>query len=162
MHRPGYKGRKLSLERDQRQALLRGLVTSLVLYESIRTTEAKAKEAAPLFERLVTKAKLGTLAGERAIRKVLLTEDAVQKLIHELKPGFAERQGGYTRVIKAGYRRGDNAPLAVIGLVLPDKPAENTPKTEHEARETAPDTTKATTTKKAVKKKAAAAAGDTK
>jgi large subunit ribosomal protein L17 len=121
MHRHSYSGRKLQLAKDQRRALIRGQVTSLVLYEKIRTTEAKAKEIAPYFERMVTKAKSGTLANQRALRAFLLTEASVQKMIQELAPAFAERNGGYTRIIKVENRRGDNAKMAVVSLVLPDK-----------------------------------------
>jgi len=122
MHRHGYQGRKLQLAAGPRRALIRGQITSLVLHEAITTTEAKAKEVAPHFERLVTYAKKGTLAGERALRAQLLTENAVQKLIQELKPAFESRAGGYTRIIKLENRRGDNAPMARLSLVLDDAP----------------------------------------
>lgn len=118
MHRRAYQGRKLQLEAGPRRALIRGQLTSLVLHEGITTTEAKAKEVAPRFERLVTHAKKGTLAGGRALRRELLTENAAQKMLQELAPAFAERQGGYTRIIKLGNRRGDNAPMARLALVL--------------------------------------------
>ena len=123
MHRHGYQGRKLQLEAGPRKALVRGLLTSLVMHESITTTEAKAKEIAPQFERLVTKAKKGDLHNQRQLRSVLLTEVASQKMIYELAPAFAERNGGYTRIIKIANRRGDNAKMAVIQLVLPEKKA---------------------------------------
>jgi large subunit ribosomal protein L17 len=126
MHRHGYQGRKLQREAAPRKALIRGQVTSLVLYEAINTTEAKAKEIAPFFERMVTKAKLGTLASHRSLRAFLLTEDAVQKMIQELAPAFAERNGGYTRIVKTGFRHGDNAPMASVSLVLPEKVAAKT------------------------------------
>ncbi|HEY6736764.1 MAG TPA: 50S ribosomal protein L17 [Candidatus Saccharimonadia bacterium] len=118
MHRHTYQGRKLQLDAGPRRALLRGQVTSLVLHEAITTTEAKAKEVAPYFERLVTHAKKNTLAGGRTLRANLLTEAAVQKLLLELTPAFADRQGGYTRIIKLGNRRGDNAPMVRLSLVL--------------------------------------------
>ena len=121
MHRHAYQGRKLSRDRDQRKALLRGLVTSLVLHERVKTTEAKAKEIAPYFDRMVTSAKKGDLHHQRQLREFLLTENSVGKMITELAPAFSDRSGGYTRVVKAGNRRGDNAPLAVIELVLPAK-----------------------------------------
>lgn len=123
MHRHGYQGRKLQLEAGPRKALVRGLLTSLVMHETITTTEAKAKEIAPQFERLVTKAKKGDLHNQRQLRSVLLTEVASQKMIYELGPAFAERNGGYTRIIKIANRRGDNAKMAVIQLVLPEKKA---------------------------------------
>ena len=118
MHRHGYQGRKLQLDAGPRRALIRGQLTSLVLHEAITTTEPKAKEVAPQFERLVTYAKKGTLAGGRALRRELLTENAVQKLVQELLPQFEGRQGGYTRIIKLANRRGDNAPMAHLSLVL--------------------------------------------
>jgi large subunit ribosomal protein L17 len=118
MHRHGYTGRKLSAEAGPRRALIRGQVTSLVLHEVIQTTEAKAKEVAPHFERLVTYAKKGTLASARALRRELLTENATQKMLQELVPAFEGRQGGYTRIIKLENRRGDNAPMAQLSLVL--------------------------------------------
>jgi large subunit ribosomal protein L17 len=124
MHRHGYQGRKLQLAAGPRRALIRGQLTSLVLHEAITTTEAKAKEVAPHFERLVTHAKKGTLASGRALRQQLLTENAVQKLLQELTPAFEGRQGGYTRIVKLANRRGDNAPMAHLSLVLNDvKPA---------------------------------------
>ncbi len=126
MHRHSFTGRKLSLQTDQRRALVRGLVTSLVLYEQIKTTEAKAKEIAPQFERMVTKAKQGTLASNRALRAFLLTDNAVKKMILEIAPAMADRNGGYTRIVKLENRRGDNAPMVQLSLVLPEsglKPA---------------------------------------
>ncbi len=118
MHRHGYQGRKLQLAAGPRRALIRGQLTSLVLHEAITTTEAKAKEVAPRFERLVTYAKKGTLASGRQLRAELLTENAALKMLQELAPAFAERQGGYTRIIKMPNRRGDNAPMARLSLVL--------------------------------------------
>ena len=147
MHRHGYQGRKLQLAAGPRRALIRGQVTSLVLHEAITTTEAKAKEVAPHFERLVTYAKKNTLAGERALRAELLTENAVQKLIQELKPAFEGRQGGYTRIIKLGNRRGDNAPMAQLSLVLNDVPKTEdkavVAKAKAPAKKTAPKAVKA-------------------
>lgn len=118
MHRHGYIGRKLQLAAGPRRALVRGQLTSLVLHEAITTTEAKAKEVAPRFEKLVTAAKKGTVASSRNLRRELLTEPATQKLLQELLPAFKDRNGGYTRIIKLGSRRGDNAPMAQLSLVL--------------------------------------------
>lgn len=155
MHRHGYQGRKLSLDRDQRQALMRSQVTSLVLHEQITTTEAKAKEVAPYFERLVTKAKKGDLANQRALRAVLLTENSVQKLLQELAPAFADRSGGYTRVVKIGNRRGDNAAMAIVALVLPERMAAKTKPANSEA-DTSKEDTKAKATKPKTKAEAKA------
>ncbi|HEX3082553.1 MAG TPA: 50S ribosomal protein L17 [Candidatus Saccharimonadia bacterium] len=151
MHRHAYIGRKLSMEAGPRRALVRGQVTSLVLHEAITTTLPKAKEAAPVFERLVTYAKKGTLAGGRNIRRELLTENAVQKLLQELLPGFEGRQGGYTRIIKLENRVGDNAPMARLELVLNDIKPAKAPAAKAPAKAK-------TVTKKAPAKKAEAAA----
>jgi large subunit ribosomal protein L17 len=153
MHRHSYQGRKFSRERDQRRALLKSLANSLVLFETMTTTVAKAKEVAPYVEKLVSFAKTGTLADRRVLRSRLTTDQAVKKLVEELAPAWKERQGGYTRVIKAGNRGGDNAPVAVVSLVLPEglKPAPEAAKAE--AKAAAPK--KATTAKPKAKKAAA-------
>ncbi len=152
MHRHGYQGRKLSLDRDQRKALIRGQLTSLVLHEQITTTHSKAKEIAPFFERLVTKAKVNDLANNRALRAMLLTENAVQKLIQELTPAFSKRSGGYTRIVKTGNRRGDNAPMAIVALVLPEK----LPSVPSEVAEASSGATKTTKPSKPAVKKSSA------
>jgi len=118
MHRHDYTGRKLQRAAGPRRALVRGQLTSLTLHEAITTTLPKAKEVAPSFERLVTYAKKGTLAGARSLRRELLTENATQKMLQELLPAFEGRQGGYTRIIKLENRLGDNAPMARLELVL--------------------------------------------
>jgi large subunit ribosomal protein L17 len=109
-------------------------MTSLVLHEAITTTEARAKEVAPRFERLVTHAKKGTLAGGRKLRSELLTEAAVQKLLQEITPTFKERHGGYTRIIKLANRRGDNAPMVRLSIVLDDAVAATTAKTPSQSK----------------------------
>jgi large subunit ribosomal protein L17 len=106
------------MEAGPRRALIRGQLTSLVLHEAITTTEAKAKEVAPKFERLVTYAKKGNLAGGRLLRRELLTELSAQKMLQELAPKFEARQGGYTRIVKLANRLGDNAPMVRLSLVL--------------------------------------------
>lgn len=132
MHRHAYQGRKLSRDTGPRRALVRGQLTSLVLYEQIETTLAKAKEVAPQFDRLVTKAKRGTLADWREVRIDIPVELAVQKLKLELVPALEARNSGYTRITKLANRRGDNAPMAKLSLIL-DKPAKPEPKTPAEA-----------------------------
>lgn len=155
MHRHGYKGRKLQLAAGPRRALIRGQVTSLVLHEQITTTQAKAKEIAPYFERLVTKAKKGDLHNRRQIRSFLLTEKATQKLIEEIAPAFKDRDGGYTRVIKLGNRLGDNAPMAAVQLTdTPVRIDESpTPKTAVKAKPAAKKTVAKAPAKKAADKK---------
>lgn len=161
MHRHGVAGRKLQLEAGPRRALIRGQVTSLVVNEQITTTLAKAKEIAPQFERLVTKAKKGDLHNRRQIRSFLLTDKATEKLITEIAPAFEGRSGGYTRIVKAGNRRGDNAPMAVVALTeeiksapskVEDKPArEAAPKAEAKKPAAKKPAKKAATKKEAAK-----------
>lgn len=125
MHRHGIQARKLSMKRDQRGLLVRGQVTSLVLHEAIITTEAKAKTVAPVFERLVTKAKRANLADQRAVRQVLTSENAALKLFTEIAPALKDRQGGYTRIVKLPNRLGDGAPMAQLSIVMDGaKPAD--------------------------------------
>lgn len=118
MHRHGIQARKLSMKRDQRGLLVRGQVTSLVLHEAIVTTEAKAKTVAPVFERLVTKAKRASLADQRAVRQVVTSENAALKLFTEIAPALKDRQGGYTRIVKLPNRLGDGAPMAQLSIVM--------------------------------------------
>ena len=110
-------GRQLRRTSEQRLALLRNLASSLIEAGSIETTEAKAKELRPFVEKLITKAKRGTLHARRlAVRHVHKRETA-DKLFQEIGPKFATRPGGYTRILKTGHRRGDGAEMAIIELV---------------------------------------------
>jgi len=120
MHRHANSSRKLSRQAGPRRALLRGLLDSLILYEKLETTEAKAKELAPYFEKQVTRAKKQTLSAYRAIMAETINPVAAQKLNFDLVNGFKSRNGGYTRIIKTGTRLGDGAPMAVVEIVLDD------------------------------------------
>ena len=110
-------GRTLDRSSSARKALLRGLATSVVLYEHVNTTLAKAKAVRPLVERLITKGKKKTLVSRRQLMQVLLSESAVNKVLEELGPRYHERPGGYTRILKLGTRKGDGAEVAQIQLV---------------------------------------------
>lgn len=110
------RGRKFSMKADPRRALLRSLVRALMDKEKIETTLAKAKEMRSFAEKLITKAKQGTVASRRNIIKTL-GDDLAKKLIEKIAPTFKERKGGYTRVIKLGARESDSAKLAMIELV---------------------------------------------
>lgn len=112
-----YSGRKLGRTTAHREMLLRNLATSLVEKERVRTTVAKAKEVRPLAEKVITMGKAGTLAARRRALAVLVKEDAVTRLFDTVAPRFAERNGGYTRIVKLGPRKGDGAEMAVIELV---------------------------------------------
>ncbi|WP_276358274.1 50S ribosomal protein L17 [Cohnella caldifontis] len=114
---------KLSRDSSSRKALFRDLVTDLFLYERIQTTEAKAKEVRSIAEKLISLAKRGDLHARRQaaafVRRETLNgeQDAIQKLFSDLASRYAERQGGYTRILKLGPRRGDSAPMVYLELV---------------------------------------------
>lgn len=101
----------------ERKALLRGLAENLVLHESIRTTSAKARAVRGIIEPLVTKARRGTLADLRAIKRVLYTDGAVKKMMEKIGPQYKERNGGYTRITKMGVRVNDASPMVRIEFV---------------------------------------------
>src|SRR5262245_48669331 len=111
------KGPRLGSGPAHERLMLANLATSLFEHDRITTTEAKAKRLRPLAERLITFAKRGDLHARRQVMTVIRDKDVVHKLFAEIGPRFASRPGGYTRVIKTGPRKGDNAPMAVIELV---------------------------------------------
>ena len=117
MHRHGYKGRKLHRERDQREALVKGLADSLVKYESIETTLPKAKEVVPYVEKLITKAKKGDLHNRRQVIADLQTIESAHKLVDEMAPKMKGRTSGHLRIVKTKMRRGDNAQMARVSFV---------------------------------------------
>jgi large subunit ribosomal protein L17 len=98
--------------------MLRNMATSLFMHKSITTTETKAKRLRPIAERLITFAKRGDLAARRRVMTQITDKSVVHELFTEIAPLMQERQGGYTRIVKLGYRKGDNAPMAMIELVL--------------------------------------------
>ena len=111
------EGRKFGRETDARRLMMRNLVKSMVEHGQINTTLAKAKEMRRFVERVVTYGKNNTVHSRRLAYSVLGDRDLVKKLFDEIAPVFADRNGGYTRVLKAGFRRGDNAPMAIIQFV---------------------------------------------
>ena len=117
MHRHQYKGRKLHRERDQREALTKGLADSLIKYESIETTLPKAKEVVPYVEKLITKAKKGDLHNRRQVISGLQTVASAHKLVDEVAPKLKGRDSGHLRIEKTRLRRGDNAQLARVSFV---------------------------------------------
>lgn len=110
-------GFKLKRNISARRALLRGLVTSAILEERIVTTVPKAKAAKPIVEKMITLAKRDTLHARRQAAAFLLTPAAVQKLFEKIGPRFTQRNGGYTRVVRVGVRKGDGAETAMLELV---------------------------------------------
>ena len=109
--------RSLGRNSAQRRALLRNMTTSVLKYGKIETTEAKAKGVRRVVEKMITLGKQGDLSAYRQALAYLTDEAVANKLFKEIAPGYKERQGGYTRVIKAGYRRGDGTPMAIVELV---------------------------------------------
>lgn len=106
-------GRQLKRDKNERKALFKSLLSSLVMYETISTTEAKAKAIKADADKLITKAKKGGLHAYRLVEPELSTE-AVKKLLTSIAPRFTQRQGGYTRIIKLGHRTKDNARKVII------------------------------------------------
>lgn len=116
------KGRKLGRDTKHRKALFKNLITALILKEQIKTTESKAKAVRGLVDKLVTRGKAGTFHARRLIAAFLSNKRAVNKLVDELAPRFKARPGGFTRMIRLGRRRGDNAMMVKLELVEREKP----------------------------------------
>ncbi|MCY4572129.1 MAG: 50S ribosomal protein L17 [Gemmatimonadetes bacterium] len=111
------KGRNLSRSPSHRRALLRNMATSLFRHERIRTTTARAKELRPYAERLVTLARRGDLHARRLAARRIADREILGKLFDDIGPRYADRPGGYTRILKLGSRKGDAADMALIELV---------------------------------------------
>ena len=109
--------RKLGRTSDQRRAMLRAMVTNVIEYGRIETTITRAREVGPIVESMITLGKKNTLASRRAALSFITKEDAVTKLFETTAPGYADRQGGYTRITRIGPRRGDAAEMAILELV---------------------------------------------
>ena len=109
--------RKLGKRSDQRMAMMRAMVTYLLENGQIKTTVTRAKEVAPVAEKMITLAKTNNLASYRAAMAYITKEDVANKLFKEIGPKYAERNGGYTRIVKIGPRRGDAAEMAIVQLV---------------------------------------------
>lgn len=121
--RHGHGLRKLNRTSSHRLAMLRNMMNSLLTHEAIKTTLPKAKELRRVVEPMITLAKNPTLANRRLAFDRLRDRDVVTKLFNELGPRFASRPGGYTRILKMGFRVGDNAPMAFVELV--DRPQQD-------------------------------------
>jgi large subunit ribosomal protein L17 len=150
------KGHRLGAGPAHERLMLANLATSLFEHDRITTTEAKAKRLRPLAERLITFAKRGDLHARRHVMRVVRHKDVVHKLFAEIGPRFAERAGGYTRIVKVGPRKGDNAPMAVIELVEAVSAAQSAVKEGERARGTK------STPRKAPAKRTSEIAEDTK
>ena len=109
--------RKLGKPTDQRKAMLRAMVTYLLENGQIKTTVTRAREVAPMTEKMITLAKKNNLATYRQALAFITKEDVAKKLFDEIGPKYADRDGGYTRIVKIGPRRGDAAEMAIVQLV---------------------------------------------
>ena len=109
--------RKLGRPTDQRRAMLRNLTTSLLEHGKIETTLTRAKEVRCMADKMITLGKDNTLHSRRQALSYIMRKDVVYKLFEEIAPKYSERNGGYTRIIKTGVRRGDASPMAIIALV---------------------------------------------
>ena len=110
------KGKKFSRERDQRKALIKGLMVELFLREKIKTTEVKAKTLKRFAEKFLSKGKKGDLASRRHLAR-FFSKKLTKKIVDEIAPRFKERKGGYTRIVKLGPRKSDGAKMAIIELL---------------------------------------------
>ena len=121
------KTKKLSRTKPHREAMLSNMAISLFTHRTIQTTEAKAKELRRFTDRLITTAKINTVASRRNVFASLRNETIVKKLFDEIAPFFADRQSGFTRVLKVGHRHGDGAAVSLVELLTP-KPEVTTEK----------------------------------
>ncbi len=114
-----HKNKVKTLDRDKeaREAMLRNLASSIIIYEKVKTTQAKAKAVKPLVEKLISTSKKGDLAARRNLLKIILQPKAVKKAMDVLSERYKERPGGYCRIIKVGVRQGDGAQIVQIELV---------------------------------------------
>ena len=131
------KIKKLGRTKPHREAMLSNMAMSLILHRMIKTTEAKAKALQPVIDRLITTAKKDTLAAKRQVAKTVHVKDIFKKFFDEIVPQFADRDSGYTRIMKLGVRRGDGAPMSVVELMV------EKPKVEKDAKKKDKKTAKA-------------------
>lgn len=114
-----HQKKKITLDRKKgpRTALLKGLAANVILYEKVRTTLAKAKAVQPIVEKMISLGKQQSLHAQRQMRAYFSIENPVKKIVEDLAARYADRQGGYTRIIKLGHRQGDGAEMVLIELV---------------------------------------------
>ena len=131
-------GRKLSRKTAHRKALMSNLASALITHKKIKTTDAKAKELRMFIEPLVTYAKRGDLHARRQVLRRIRHKSIVRELFDNIGPVFSNRDGGYTRIIKAGFRYGDNAPMAIIEFVDRDQEAKRVDKKKKDTTKETP------------------------
>lgn len=116
----GRSGKKLGRTTSHRFALFSNLAKALIINNEIRTTEAKAKELRRYVDSIITVAKRGGLSGIRQVKKKIGDKEAIKKIFENIVPGLKDRPGGYTRMVKIGYRTGDRAKMVMVKLILPE------------------------------------------
>lgn len=132
----GKTGSKLGRSSSHKKAMLRNMVTSVIKHERIRTTDSKAKELRKVAEKMITLGKKGSLHARRQALSIVRDKDMVGKLFGELAERYRNRAGGYTRIVKAGYRFGDNAPVSILEFISDEKKKEKAKsKTKAKAKE---------------------------
>ncbi|HEX9878817.1 MAG TPA: 50S ribosomal protein L17 [Candidatus Binatia bacterium] len=149
------KGRKLNRNASHRRALMRNLVTALLRYDRIETTDAKAKELRRWVDWMIGLSKQGSLHARRQALAVIQDKAVVAKLFDTLGPRFKDRPGGYTHAVKVGLRRGDNAPVSVVEILPETEPAKKEEKTAGGGRRRRRSAVKKTPAKKRAKSKTA-------
>jgi large subunit ribosomal protein L17 len=155
--RHGKKVKKLGRTQSHRKAMLANMAASLLIHNIIRTTEAKAKEVRKLAEKLITLGKRGDLHAHRQVYAVIKDRKLVKRIFDEIAPKFKEREGGYTRVLRLGIRKGDGATLAVVELLLEKAPTEEKKgKKDKATKKAKPEKTKEPKAKGVKKEKAKA------
>jgi len=138
------QGRKLSRRKEHRVSMLANLASSLIVNGRVKTTDAKAKEVRPFIERMVTFARRGDLHARRIVLSRLRDASAVKKLFDEIGPRYVQRAGGYTRILKLGFRHGDNAPVSLIEFVTEEEQKKTPAKRKPRASKTKKTTEKST------------------
>jgi large subunit ribosomal protein L17 len=134
--RHGVSGRKFNRDTNARKALLQGLARSLIQYEQIKTTLPKAKDIRPIVEKMITLGKKGNLHARRQLISVLGSNELASKVLDVLSSRYKERLGGYTRIVKMGFRHGDMAPMALIEFIDRDPGAKPKKLVEETVEET--------------------------
>ena len=150
-------GAKLGRTTSHRNAMFRNMLTSLFEHERVVTTEAKAKAIKPMAEKMITLAKRGDLHARRQALSILQSKSVAHKLFADIKDRYMDRTGGYTSLVKAGYRRGDAAPMAILELIKPEERAKVAKKKAKKKKTAKKAETKAAPKEKAAKKEAAPA-----
>jgi large subunit ribosomal protein L17 len=131
------KGKKLGRTKSHREAMLANMAMSLFTHHVIKTTDAKAKALKPLVDRIISTAKKDTLTAKRQVARTIPQKPVFKKLFTEIVPHFAERDSGFTRIIKLGVRRGDGAPISVVELLTPRPVVESDKKGKKGKKKTA-------------------------